>query len=114
MSNPEDKAAKPPPAAPQFGPPTTDNPMWRVVIVTGAVFTVSCLAWITSGFGNPEAPGNQWLGRYGLFLVAGAGLGAIISAVAAMTLDSLQTSRMSVQPQGSNQESEAENGERRL
>ena len=102
-----------PTAAPKFGPSTKANPLWRVVILTGVAFTVSCLAWTASGFGNPEAPGNQWLGRNGLLLVAGTGTAAIVTAVAAMAVDSVQTTRMSAEAQSVDQEPDSENGERR-
>lgn len=80
--------------APRFGPPTRANPLWRVVIVTGALFSMSCLLWITAGFGNPAAPGNRWLNRNGIFLVAVSGAVSVIAAVGAMLVDSIQTRRM--------------------
>jgi len=81
-------------AAPRFGPPTRANPLWRVVVVAGALFCVSCLLWITAGFANPEAPGNRWLNRHGLMLIGVTGAASIISAVGAMVTDSIQTTRM--------------------
>jgi hypothetical protein len=79
---------------PRFGPPTTANPLWRVVVVSGAGFCVCCLLWITAGYANPLAPGNQWLNRHGLQLVVATGAATVGSAVLAMTIDARQTRRL--------------------
>lgn len=79
---------------PRFGPPTTANRLWRVVVVSGAAFCVCCLLWITAGFADPLAPGNQWLNHHGLKLVAATGIATVGSAVFAMLIDARQTRGM--------------------
>jgi hypothetical protein len=85
---------RPPPGAPRFGPPTTANPLWRVVVLAGALFCLSCLMWITAGFADQDAPGNRWLNQNGLLLVGTTGVASILSALGAMLTDSVQTRRM--------------------
>jgi hypothetical protein len=94
MSHSPDESTEAAPATPRFGPPTTANPLWRVVVVAVALFCVSCLLWITAGIGNQEAPGNRWLNRNGLVLIGVTGAVSIVSAVGAMVTDSIQTRRM--------------------
>jgi hypothetical protein len=94
MVHSEETSDRPQPAAPRFGPPTTANPLWRVVVVAGALFCLSCLLWITAGFANQDAPGNRWLNQNGLLLVGATGIVSILSALGAMWTDAVQTQRM--------------------
>lgn len=82
------------PIHPRFGPPTTANPFWRVVVLAGAAFCLSCLLWITASFGNPAAPGTQWLNRHGLMLIIVTAAAAISAAVTSMIVDQRQTQRL--------------------
>lgn len=94
MPDLQQNTTPPLPAAPRFGPPTTANPLWRVVVVAGGLFCLSCLLWITAGFADQQAPGNRWLNQNGLLLVGFSGAASILSALGAMLTDSLQTRRM--------------------
>jgi hypothetical protein len=94
MPEVDDNASALPPAGPRFGPPTTANPLWRVVVAAGGLFCLSCLLWITAGFADQQAPGNRWLNQNGLLLVGGTGVASILSALSAMWTDAVQTRRM--------------------
>jgi hypothetical protein len=67
------------------------NPFWRLTILAGGLFTLSCLAWIAASFGDPRAPVNRFLNESGGLIVGVTGLVVGGAAFAAMAVDRRQT-----------------------
>lgn len=70
------------------------------VTVTAAVFVISLFAWIAAGAGDPAAPVNQWINKYGptvIFIETGV---VAVACVLAMYLDRQATLRVQAKKRG--------------
>lgn len=63
----EERAVQPP--ASEDVPPRARNRFFPLVSITGALFIVTILALVATLFGNPRAPINRFLDRYGGWLI---------------------------------------------
>lgn len=59
---------------------------WPVSFL-GGLFCVSIFAWIAAGFGDPQAPVNRWIDRYGLIVILVETFAVVIAGLLAMALD---------------------------
>ncbi len=70
---------------------TPDNVLFRVVIVLGGAFAFTAMVLFAATLGNPDAPINAIIDRYGLWALGILAALLIPTALLAMAIDRRQT-----------------------